>query len=115
MVGGYQIIDLNDFVLDSGVYYPKKYFKPDIRKPIRLQGLKGKSTTNPDVESVSVWKEFKQDNDGDGLNTQYFWDDETQNQDKKVSVNVQITDYDYAEGNLPYPIYCTVTLTDNEE
>lgn len=122
MVGGYQIIDLNDFELVNGSYYPKKYFKPDVKKPVRVIGLKGKSTNNPDLENVSVWKEFRQVYEEDeGIYTSYLWDDETQFAGGLVGLTVLITDFDYStvnaylEGRFSYPIYCSVQIREIED
>ena len=55
MVGGYQIIDLNDCIFDTDEYlwFPK--IKPNFNKPVRLEGLKGKIDSLPLLEIINQW------------------------------------------------------------
>ena len=104
MIGGYQIIDLNQCVLDTGVYYWFPKIAPDFRKPLRLQGIKGKSTNNPVLDTITDWAKVETATDSDGIKITYTYNDATAD----VDVEVVILNYDIGNG-----CYGGVTITDN--
>ena len=107
MIGGYQIIDLNQCTLDSGYYYWITKIAPDLRKPLRLQGIKGKSTNNPTLDVVNDWTTTETTVNGDGATIiTYTYIDST----AQVEVGLSIFEHDMVPG---MGVYGIATITDN--
>lgn len=104
MVGGYQIIDASDFIEYNGVYIPKREYKWSLKKPIRLIGLKGKSTTDPDLDFIIGWNEVIQT----GVSIGYTYADSVQN----ITVAVTLSDEDIFGGAGDYPVHCFIGITE---
>lgn len=105
MVGGYQIIDASDFIDYNGTYIPKREYKWSLKKPVRLIGLKGLSTNDPDLDFINVWTEYYQ-SEGD---VQYVYTDSQNN----VEVSIEISEEDQFGGAGNYPVYCAISITES--